>query len=625
MNKVLILIVVTVIIAVISCAVIINNGGNNTTEPKNATSDQSSTEHDTTEPENSASNQYLTENNNTEIITTDPNKEENDEKIEELSNSVVNGILSDEQLNSDEKINNIRNITIPDEEINEEIRIISNSSKRQKRVTGSYKGDELLQLLCVKDGSNFVSDNDEELILFTDYTEVYSGVATVNKDVSRAKYKVDYDGAADTHESDIEVVFDQPLQGTIKQYNSSYILTENGDMYAHDVKDSIELDLYSAWCPTVLEFTKLESPKKIEKYQSNMCLFDDGSLGLINGNTITPCDNNEFLDKMVYQSLGDYIYYAVSKDRNDSFEGMNISNINCIVFGDNSEGNSNSLVGLLSYKDNVGNDKNEVISIATVDESKCEINVKDSEIISKINYYMAQREFDKYIILEVKLVNGKTVFFKNLITVGDYTTLAGDPQGWVEDDLIDWNERGGKPIIYLYPEKDINVKVELPYADKIIYSYPKYNNSWNVIAKPNGDLFDVDTNKKLYALYYENVNTYDFNVEDDGFVIKGNEIVEFLEEKLTILGLNDREKEEFIIYWLPKLFNKKYLYIRFGTQQEISKNMPLNITPEPDTLIRVWMTIKELDNPIIVKEQKLKHITERKGFTAVEWGVVEMD
>ena len=45
----------------------------------------------------------------------------------------------------------------------------------------------------------------------------------------------------------------------------------------------------------------------------------------------------------------------------------------------------------------------------------------------------------------------------------------------------------------------------------------------------------------------------------------------------------------------------------------------LNITPKPDSLIRVFLSIKKLDAPINIKEQKLVS-NERKGFTAIEWG-----
>ena len=51
--------------------------------------------------------------------------------------------------------------------------------------------------------------------------------------------------------------------------------------------------------------------------------------------------------------------------------------------------------------------------------------------------------------------------------------------------------------------------------------------------------------------------------------------------------------------------------------------MPLNIQPRPDTLIRVWMIYMGMDMPIEIKEQELAHF-ERKGYTVVEWGGVEI-
>lgn len=180
-----------------------------------------------------------------------------------------------------------------------------------------------------------------------------------------------------------------------------------------------------------------------------------------------------------------------------------------------------------------------------------------------------------------------------------------------------------KPIIYLYPEIESEVKVELEYPEKITCSYPKYTIGWNVNAEPNGNLKDLDTGKNLYALYYESENVVKFKVEEDGFIVKGEDTAEFLEEKLSILGLTDREAEEFIVYWLPKLEINKYNYIRFATEEEINKNMPVKIEPNPETLIRVLMTYKGLNKPIQVNEQKIE-TTERKGFVAVEWGGTEI-
>lgn len=181
-----------------------------------------------------------------------------------------------------------------------------------------------------------------------------------------------------------------------------------------------------------------------------------------------------------------------------------------------------------------------------------------------------------------------------------------------------------KPIIYLYPEKEENITVKLGYKDNITCSYPRYIDRWSVIAKPNGDIIDTDTNKELYSLYYESRNTVDFKVENTGFVIKGEDTADFLDSKLEILGLNAKEKEEFIIYWLPKLEANKYNYIRFASQEEINKNMPLEFSTKPDSLIRVLMTYKGLDEPINVKEQKLD-TPQRQGFIAVEWGGTEIN
>ena len=51
--------------------------------------------------------------------------------------------------------------------------------------------------------------------------------------------------------------------------------------------------------------------------------------------------------------------------------------------------------------------------------------------------------------------------------------------------------------------------------------------------------------------------------------------------------------------------------------------MPLEINPNPDTIIRVLMIFRGLESPMEVEEQKLD-TPERKGFTVVEWGGTEI-
>ncbi len=184
-------------------------------------------------------------------------------------------------------------------------------------------------------------------------------------------------------------------------------------------------------------------------------------------------------------------------------------------------------------------------------------------------------------------------------------------------------EMAYKPIIYLYPEEELNIKVSLGEPNRITCSYPKYSEGWNVLAKPDGDLIDLETGRSLYSLYYECVNEVKFKKEKDGFIVKGEEAAAFLEEKLAILGLTEREAEEFIVYWLPILEANPYNYIHFATLEEINRNMPLQFSQEPDSLIRVLMVYEGLDEPIEVEEQILE-TPEREGFVVVEWGGTEI-
>ena len=175
-----------------------------------------------------------------------------------------------------------------------------------------------------------------------------------------------------------------------------------------------------------------------------------------------------------------------------------------------------------------------------------------------------------------------------------------------------------KPIIYLFPEKEQEVTIKVNHPENFNVTYPKYDKEWKVIAKPDGTLID-QSGRNYYSLYWESKQNKKNPIKEDGFVIKGEDTTKFLEEKLMILGLNEKEAQEFIIYWLPILEKNKYNYIRFQTMDEINSNMKLSINPKPDTLIRIRMEYKPLTKKIKVKEQKLKEI-QRHGFTVVEWG-----
>ena len=190
--------------------------------------------------------------------------------------------------------------------------------------------------------------------------------------------------------------------------------------------------------------------------------------------------------------------------------------------------------------------------------------------------------------------------------------------------IMIFNQSKAKPIIYLYPEQTTELSVTLGKPENITCSYPQYDNDgWQVIANPDGNLIDKETGRNLYALYWEGKNK-NISKFDEGFVVKSEDSLGFLEEKLALLGLNEQEAEEFIVYWLPKLQKNKYNLIKFISQEESDADKPLNFSVQPDTIIRVMMQFKGINRPINIKEQSLT-TPERKGFVAVEWGGTEIE
>ena len=176
-----------------------------------------------------------------------------------------------------------------------------------------------------------------------------------------------------------------------------------------------------------------------------------------------------------------------------------------------------------------------------------------------------------------------------------------------------------KPVIYLYPEEttDISVKVDCD----LTVTYPNYNEGWKVTAEPDGTLTNHADGREYSYLFWEGEGYGEMDFSE-GFVVKGEDTVSFLQEKLSEMGMTPREYNEFIIYWLPYLQDNAYNLISFQWEN-YDESAKLKITPEPDNMLRVFMAFKAIEEPIDVPEQKLP-VLERDGFTVVEWGGTEV-
>jgi hypothetical protein len=183
-----------------------------------------------------------------------------------------------------------------------------------------------------------------------------------------------------------------------------------------------------------------------------------------------------------------------------------------------------------------------------------------------------------------------------------------------------------KPVIYLYPVSETQVHVKLDVKDGLGFTYPAYNNGWSFTASPDGDLhFGEKTYGYLFWEGNARMDAIDLNSKE-GFVVSNDSLVDFLETKLTAMGLTSREKADFITYWCPLMKERKNCFIHFLFKEELEKYAPLSIKPIPDKLFRVFMLWKPVENEkemAKITEQKLPFI-ERSGFTVIEWGGTEM-
>ena len=207
-------------------------------------------------------------------------------------------------------------------------------------------------------------------------------------------------------------------------------------------------------------------------------------------------------------------------------------------------------------------------------------------------------------------------------------TYYDDQNGKIETDLLtidisDFELEEGvcyKPVIYLYPEHETEVSVQLQLDGKLTCTYPAYNSGWTVTAAPDGTLTDAKGQTYNY-LYWEGETNAQWDM-GKGFCVKGEDTAAFLEEALKKLGLNRKEANEFIVYWLPLMEQNPYNIISFQTDI-YTDAAQLQISPAPDTLIRVFMAWRAVDTFTELEKQELT-TPERTGFTVIEWGGTEV-
>ncbi len=182
-----------------------------------------------------------------------------------------------------------------------------------------------------------------------------------------------------------------------------------------------------------------------------------------------------------------------------------------------------------------------------------------------------------------------------------------------------------KPAIYLYPTTQTKVNIKHSFQGTVMTTYPEYANGWEVVADPSGKLKNVADNREYNYLFWD--GTYRFSDShynyQNGFYVKKGDYTSFLLDKLTLIGLNETEINDFIVYWLPSMNRYDEVFVHFWINDDIDNSSKLEVTPKPDTMIRVFMEFGEYKGEKKLPEQVLTP-SERIGFTLLEWGGAEI-
>ncbi len=212
---------------------------------------------------------------------------------------------------------------------------------------------------------------------------------------------------------------------------------------------------------------------------------------------------------------------------------------------------------------------------------------------------------------------------------------ASDSNGEMKDEII-FYERPNvhdpeviqnmiveKPVIYVYPKEDdtrLDIKLESADGD-IDTEYPaSVGGTWSITADRDGTIYYRD--REYNYLFWEDNRSEDYNM-DEGFCVKGEDTVAFLENALEELGLTQKEQADFITYWLPRMKNNEYNMISFNPP-EYEGDYKLSVSEECN-IINAFMCFRPSDSYVKMSPQNLNSLNDisRERLTIVTWGGTE--
>lgn len=175
----------------------------------------------------------------------------------------------------------------------------------------------------------------------------------------------------------------------------------------------------------------------------------------------------------------------------------------------------------------------------------------------------------------------------------------------------------GKPVVYLYPTAPTTVSLQV--GAQITVSDPVYQTGWTVLAQPNGQLTTADGHT-YDSLFWEGKGLGQYPAITQGRVVARANIESELRHDLLAQGLNSKESQDFLNFWLPRMPQTPFIRLTWIGTQGMNHLAPLTVTPAPDSTLRVFLDFAGQPTSTTALAPQTLHTSARTGFTLVEWG-----
>ncbi|KAL0577616.1 hypothetical protein V5O48_004377 [Marasmius crinis-equi] len=288
---------------------------------------------------------------------------------------------------------------------------------------------------------------------------------------------------------------------------------------------------------------------------------------------------------------------------------------------------------------------------AEVDEERLWLHVEDSSGMY-MSFGAKRSATGKTLTYAISLCTGRDLYKMRLQYDGchvfDEDTLASLD---VEDQVTFYSyvaQLGGKPVIYLFSPQEIEAKFALA-SHPTIYPVVPFKRTigekvhqaieWTAQTRLDGSLVETTTGLEVAYMFWEahtcgalspstsptlktiaepeNETFVPTNAQitpQNSVLVSIGDLPGYLDRALKALSLHTEARTSFITYWLPSLLRHKLVALRFIPQSAYEEAAPLDITPAPDAVTRVFMLFRD------VPEAQLKrHEEDRPRDDKHEW------